>query len=55
MSELQNSHNVAVKLLDKTYQIRCPSDKVQELQDAAEFLNSHMREIRDKGKVIGVG
>jgi cell division protein ZapA len=40
--------------LDKIYQIKCPPDSVQELQDAATFLDKKMREIRDGGKVVGL-
>ena len=47
-------HQMSVRRLDKSYQVKCPVDMAQELQDAAVYLDQHMREIRDSGKVIGV-
>ena len=47
-----DSHNVSVHILDKIYQIKCPQDSVQSLQDAAIYVDKKMREIRDKGKVV---
>ena len=47
------SNNIIVKILDKTYQVKCPADKVQELQDAAVYVDEQMREIRNLGKVTG--
>jgi len=48
------NQNISVNVLDKAYQIKCPSDKVQDLQDAARYLDKKMREIRDSGKVVGL-
>lgn len=51
---LAQDHNISVKILDKHYDIRCPSDMVQELQNAADFVDHEMRSIRDSGKVVGM-
>ena len=45
---------VSVRIMEKEYVVACPSDDRSALLDAAEFLNSRMREIRDTGKVIGM-
>jgi len=45
---------VAIKILDKEYQISCPAAERGALLDSAELLNTKMREIRDTGKVIGL-
>ena len=45
---------VTVRILDKEYQVACPEDERQALQESAELLNSKMREIRASGKVVGL-
>jgi cell division protein ZapA len=45
---------VSVRILDKEYQIACPSNERTDLLDSAEILNSKMREIRDTGRVVGL-
>lgn len=48
---LANSVNISI--LDKTYQISCPAEDEPLLRQAAEHLSDQMRNIRDKGSVIG--
>ena len=45
---------VNVKILEKEYQVACPSDERSALLDSAELLNAKMREIRDSGRVVGL-
>jgi cell division protein ZapA len=45
---------VAVRILDKDYQVACPEDERAALLAAADHLNRRMREIRDAGKVVGL-
>jgi cell division protein ZapA len=45
---------VSVRLLEKEFMVACPHEERADLLDAAEFLNSRMREIRDSGKVVGI-
>ncbi|HCU04984.1 MAG: hypothetical protein A2X77_03930 [Gammaproteobacteria bacterium GWE2_42_36] len=51
---MTDHHNVAVEILGKTYKVRCPQDRVQELQNAATYVDKEMRKLRDSGKVIGI-
>jgi len=53
MSDIQ-TETVAVRILDKDYQVTCPSDEVQALTTSASYLDKQMRTIRDGGKVLGV-
>ncbi len=53
MSEVP-TETVAVRILDKDYQVTCPSDEVAALQDSAKYLDNQMRTIRDSGKVLGI-
>ena len=49
-----DSARVSVRILEKDYFIACPQDERSALLEAAEFLNSRMREIGDSGKVVGL-
>ena len=41
---------VTIKLLDRTYQIKCPVDKSTALQEAVNFLDVKIREITEGHK-----
>jgi len=45
---------ISVRLLDREYQVACPSEERADLLDSAEYLDAKMREVRDGGKVIGL-
>lgn len=50
----ESSAQINIKILEKEYQISCPTSERAALLDSAELLNRKMREIRDTGKVIGL-
>lgn len=52
MSESRSQ--ISVRILDKEYQIGCPAEERTELLDSAEILNAKMREIRDRGAIVGL-
>lgn len=45
---------ITVNILDRDYQIACKSEEKESLIAAAKFLDQKMREIRDRGNVIGI-
>lgn len=45
---------VKVQILDKEYLVACPDEERAGLLQSATYLSQKMREIRDKGKVVGV-
>ncbi len=45
---------VSVRILDKEYQVACPAGERTDLLDSAEILDARMREIRDKGRIVGL-
>jgi cell division protein ZapA len=47
------SEPVAVNILGKEYRISCEPGSESELINAARFLDTRMREVRNTGKVIG--
>jgi cell division protein ZapA len=46
--------HVTIRILEKEYQVACPSAEKAALIASAELLNGKMREIRDSGKVVGL-
>ena len=50
----QDQARVSVRIMEREYVVACPYDERSALLDAAEFLTSRMREIRDSGKVVGL-
>jgi cell division protein ZapA len=45
---------ISVRILDKEYQVACPTTERTDLLDSAEMLNAKMLEIRDSGRVVGL-
>lgn len=43
---------VIIKLLGREYQVKCPPDRVAELQEAAHYLDAKMRESTETGKIL---
>jgi cell division protein ZapA len=44
---------VAVRILDKDYQVACPPGERDDLLAAAQYLNTQMRRIRENTRVAG--
>ena len=44
--------SLTVKILGKEYQIACPAGSEPELQNAANYLDQKMIEIRNNGRII---
>lgn len=44
---------VTIRVLDKDYQVACPTDERDALLDSARFLDEKMREIRENRKMVG--
>lgn len=53
MTEFDQDTKVTVTILEKSFQIKCPENKVHELQSAADHLNREMRRMRQNG-IIGI-
>ena len=47
----ESQHNIlSLNILGKIYQIKCPQDKVAELREAAQYLETKMRETSHASK-----
>jgi cell division protein ZapA len=51
MNDTTTVNTITVKLLGRDFQVKCPPDKVVDLQNAAVYLDSQMREVANSGKV----
>ena len=49
-----NTLAITVNILDRDYQIACKNEEKELLLAAAKYLDQKMREIRDRGNVIGI-
>ena len=49
----QDEGKVTVTIFEKSFQIKCPEDKVHALREAAEHLNREMKKMRQNG-VVGM-
>jgi cell division protein ZapA len=43
---------VAVTILDRTYQIKCLPEEAAQLQEAANYLNNHMRKMNQSSQSL---
>jgi cell division protein ZapA len=49
-----SNETVFVKILDKEYQVACPREERQALQQSAQMLDERMKAIKNTGAVIGL-
>lgn len=47
----EQASKLSIKLLDRDFEVRCPPDKIADLQESAAYLDSKMREVADGDKV----
>lgn len=45
---------MSISLMGKKYCIKCPPEKMLDLQESALFLDKKMQEIRDSGKLVAI-
>jgi len=48
-----DSATVNVRILERDYQVVCRADERDELHAAAEYVDRRMKEVRQRGNVIG--
>lgn len=49
-----NTLAITVNILDRDYQVACKNEEKESLLAAAKYLDLKMREIRDRGNIIGI-
>lgn len=51
---MNRNETVVVKIMNKDYQIACPSGQKDALIESARYLDEQMNSIRTSGKVLGL-
>jgi cell division protein ZapA len=51
---MTNTVNTTIEILGKLYPIKCEESELSFLQQAAEYLNQKMNEVKESGKVINL-
>lgn len=49
---MATNKSCSIKLLNKTYEIKCPDEEVMNLQQAAEILNAQLMQTKKKFKQL---
>jgi cell division protein ZapA len=47
----ENNNLLSIKVLDRTYSIKCPEKEVQDLQEAAKLLDEEMRLVQKSASI----
>lgn len=50
---MHNQDSLTIKILEKEYRVSCPPEEKDDLQASATALNEKLKEIKEKGSVIG--
>src|SRR3990167_6446243 len=45
---------ITVRILDRNYKVKCPQEKIAELQESAAMLDAKMREMIDTSKITSI-
>lgn len=51
---MSTADTLTIRILDKDYQVSCPSEERDALLQSARSLDDHMKSIRNSGNVIGL-
>lgn len=46
-----DQHLISVKILDRSYQIKCPPEQTQALQESANYIDQQMRKFRQNAQI----
>ena len=49
-----NPEPISVQILDREFQFACPVEEQKALQEAAEFLDARMRDIKGEGRLMAL-
>ena len=51
---MQEKNTVAIKILGKIFNVRCPADQVANLHEAAKYFDDKVNEIHAADKIINI-
>lgn len=49
---MEANHTATVQILDKLYYVKCPKEKIQDLEQAAIYLDEKMRELSKSSTLL---
>lgn len=52
MSEQDNT--VTITIMDKTFKVKCPTDRINELRKSAQYLDEKMKEVSQNSKIVNI-
>jgi len=47
-------HTITVKLLDRDYKVKCPPERITDLQESAAYLDTKMKEVANNSKILSL-
>lgn len=51
--QVDTSDTVTVKILNKHYQVKCPTEQLEDLERCSDYLNEKMQEIKNSNSRLG--
>lgn len=51
---IQEKNSITVKIMGKTFSIKCPPERISDLHEAAKYLDEKINEIHSHDKVINI-
>lgn len=49
-----DKNNITVRIMERDFNVKCPTDKVHELHKAAKYLDGKIRDMRTSDKVLNL-
>ena len=49
-----DNNSIHIKLMGRSFKVKCPEDSIAQLQESAAYLNAKMYEIADSSKISGI-
>jgi cell division protein ZapA len=51
---MTEANSISVKIMGQDYKVKCPPEKIAELQESAVHIDKMMQDIRDNSNIIGL-
>lgn len=51
---MSEANSISVKIMGQEYKVKCPPDKIAELQESAVYLDRLMHEIRESSNILSL-
>lgn len=51
---MSEENTVTVTIMDKTFKVKCPPERINDLRKSAQFLDEKMKEVGQTSKVLSI-